>query len=105
MSCKKVCIFVLIFVLKIGLSHGYFYNDTPLIAVYKEDVYMRTYYDPLHNKTLDFLRILIGSKDINLSCRNSLKRWNAAIESGQPWALKLLEATGNFGVFFVLFHF
>ena len=97
MNHKKVCIFVLIFVLKISVSCGYFYNDTPLIAFYKEDAYMRDYYDPLQNKTLDFLRILSASEEINVRCRNSLRRWSTAIESGRPWALKLLEATGTIG--------
>ena len=102
---NKIYIFLLSFVFRIGLSRGYFYNDTPLIAAYgKNDAYLRDYYNPLQNKTLDFLRILSGSEEVNFRCRKSLERWSVAIESGQHWALKLLEATGIFQRFLIIFH-
>lgn len=86
---------LLIFALKICGSSAFYYNDTPFINNIG-NVHMRNYYLPFQNETLSILKLLARSGEINSNCQNSLKRWISGIETDELWALKFLEATGEF---------
>lgn len=94
MVSKEVYLVLLAFSLQITWSTGFYYNDTPFIN-HIGNVHMRNYYRPFDNETLDLLRFLTQSGDINPNCQNSLKRWIVGIERNELWALKFLEATGE----------
>ena len=96
---KEVYLILLIFSLQtIGSSgsSGFYYNDTPFINSLR-NVHMRNYYLPFQNETLDLLKLLTRSAEINPKCQTSLKRWISGIEENELWALKFLEATGEPG--------
>lgn len=89
-----------LFILLIFVTNGcycFFYNDTPVIESLKSgNIYFKNYYNPFLNQTTDFLRTLYKNNEINPGCKSSLKRWIDGIEQSEVWALKFLEATGNY---------
>lgn len=94
MVLKEVHLVLLLFATQISWSTAFYYNDTAFINNIA-DVHMRNYYRPFDNQTLDLLRFLTQSGDINANCQRSLKRWIVGIEQNELWALKFLEATGE----------
>ena len=90
-------LFVLaICIANLGLSHGFYYNDSSLITGIKTNEHLRNFLTLFrYNETIDFLRLLTESDSIAPSCKSSLKRWISGIERNEMWAWKFLQSTGK----------
>lgn len=81
-------------VLAVNAEYNLYFNDTTYLESYSDN-YFQTYYHPFFNQTIGFLRNLSDSTALSPQCRGSLARWTQGIETGEAWAIKLLESTGR----------
>ena len=80
-------------------EYNFYFNDTTYLesfgSVSPERSYFRSYYHPLFDQTVGFLKNLSESDALSRPCRSSLERWTRGIEAGELWAVKFLESTGR----------
>lgn len=83
----------LIFVSTVN-CYDIYYDDQPYLDIIKIDQSFRNYFHPFLNSSIDYIKQLSQTDEINTKCRSSLKRWVTGIESYEKWALRVLESTG-----------
>ena len=82
--------------LVVGIAcNSYYYDDRPYLESIQNSYFQNAYYNPWHNETIRFLRVLSVSNQLDRPCKSSLRRWLNGLEEKERWAVKFLESTGK----------
>lgn len=73
--------------LTISVINCVYYNHTTHLTS-MNNLYLKHYYNPIYNQTIDFIRYLSETKELNSECRSSLKKLIHGVSLNEFWALK-----------------